>query len=148
MLKNLLLAIPVIVLCMFLQAVMVAVAVRYYTRKSHQARRRDSIVHDVGVLSTIMIILLLGNFIQVVVWAGLFVYLDEFSLISDAVYHSAVNFATLGYGDVVMSAKHKLLGPLEAANGAIMFGVSTAIMVGATQDMISKKISSHKQDSD
>jgi hypothetical protein len=148
MLKNLLLAIPIIVLCMFLQAVMVAVAVRYYTRESHRARRRDSIVHDVGVLSTIMIILLLGNFIQVVVWAGLFVYLDEFSLISDAVYHSAVNFATLGYGDVVMSAKHKLLGPLEAANGAIMFGVSTAIMVGATQDMISKKISSHKPDSD
>lgn len=133
---------------MFLQAVMVAVAVRYYTRKSHQARRRDSIVHDVRVLSTIMIILLLGNFIQVVAWAGLFLYLDEFKLISDAVYHSAVNFATLGYGDVVMSDKHKLLGPLEAANGAIMFGVSTAIMVGATQDMISKKISSHKPDSD
>ena len=142
MLSNLILAIPLIVLCMFLQAMMVAVAVRYYTWKSHQTRQRDSMVHDVGILSTIMIILLLGNFIQVVAWAGLFVYLDEFTRLSNAVYHSAVNFATLGYGDVVMSDKHKLLGPLEAANGAIMFGVSTAIMVGATQDMLSKKISS------
>jgi hypothetical protein len=47
------------------------------------------------------------------------------------VYHSAVNFATLDYGDVVMSDQHKLLGPLEAVNGAIMFGVSTAVMAGA-----------------
>lgn len=124
---------------------MVAVAVRYYTWKSYQAVQSDSLVDDVLILSTIMIILMLGNFMQIVLWAGLFLYLNEFSLFSDAVCHSAVNFATLGYGDVVMSDKHKLLGPLEAANGAIMFGVSTAIMVGATQDMMRKKLSHKKQ---
>lgn len=145
MLKNLVIAIPLMVLCLFFQAVMVAVAVRYYTWKSQRTTQSDSMVHDVGTLSIIMIILMLGNFMQVVLWAGLFVYLNEFSLFSDAVYHSAVNFATLGYGDVVMSDKHKLLGPLEAANGAIMFGVSTAIMVGATQDMLRKKLSRQKQ---
>jgi hypothetical protein len=43
-----------------------------------------------------------------------------------------------------MSSEHKLLGPLEAANGALMFGVSTAIMVGAIQDLMRKKTANPK----
>lgn len=132
------------VLCLFFQAVMVAVALRYYIRKGHHAMHSVGILHDVGLLSAIMLIMMLGNFVQIALWAGMFVYLGEFSLFSDAVYHSAVNFATLGYGDVVMSDEHKLLGPLEAANGAIMFGVSTAIMMGAMQDMLRKKLPPRK----
>ena len=57
-----------------------------------------------------------------------------------AFYHSSVNFATLGYGDVVMSAKHKLLGPLEAVNGALMIGVSTGALMAAFQDATKRAI--------
>ena len=53
-----------------------------------------------------------------------------------ALYFSAVNFATLGYGDIVMSERWRLLGPLEAANGILMFGVSTAVMTAAVMDVI------------
>jgi Ion channel len=45
-----------------------------------------------------------------------------------AYYHSSVNYTSLGYGDVIMSAKWRLLGPLEAANGVLMFDVSTAMI--------------------
>jgi len=45
-----------------------------------------------------------------------------------AFYHSAVNYTTLGYGDLIMSPTWRLLGPLEAANGILMFGVSTAMI--------------------
>ncbi|HEX8817585.1 MAG TPA: ion channel, partial [Terriglobales bacterium] len=41
-------------------------------------------------------------------------------------YHSAVNFTTLGYGDMLLSPHWRMLGPLEAATGMLMFGVSTA----------------------
>ena len=47
-----------------------------------------------------------------------------------------MNFATLGYGDVVMSASHKLLGPMEAINGALMIGMSTATLISAFQDAL------------
>jgi hypothetical protein len=39
-----------------------------------------------------------------------------------------VNYSTLGYGDVIMAPSWKLLGPLEAADGSLMFGVSTAMI--------------------
>ena len=83
-----------------------------------------------------MLLMLLGNFLQMAIWAGLFRLLGEFSDFPTALYHSAVNFATLGYGDIVMSPRWRLLGPIEAANGILMFGVSTSVMTAAVIDVI------------
>jgi len=68
------------------------------------------------------------------------VYLGEFETLKTAVYHSAVNFATLGYGDFIMSERYRLLGPLEAINGALMIGVSTAVLIASLQDALRKAI--------
>ena len=38
-----------------------------------------------------------------------------------------------GYGEVVMSSSWKLLGPLETADGMLVFGVSTAIVISVIQ---------------
>ena len=46
----------------------------------------------------------------------------------EAYYHSAVNFTTLGYGDIVMSRQWRLLGPLEALNGSLMLGLAAAML--------------------
>ncbi len=62
------------------------------------------------------------------VWAGLFFAFDEFTDFATAFYHSVVNFATLGYGDIVMSPKRRLLGALEATNGVLMFGLTTGFL--------------------
>ena len=66
----------------------------------------------------------------------LFLLLGEFSDYQTALYHSGVNFATLGYGDIVMSERWRLLGPIEAANGILMFGLSTAVMTATVVDLI------------
>jgi hypothetical protein len=63
----------------------------------------------------------------------LFLLCGEFPDWGSAYYHSAVNYTTLGYGDIIMSPAWKLLGPLEAADGALMFGVSTAMVFAVTQ---------------
>jgi len=47
-----------------------------------------------------------------------------------------MNYTSLGYGDVVMSASWKLLGPLEAADGLLMFGISTAMIFAVIQRLV------------
>ena len=74
-----------------------------------------------------------------VIWAVLFRLLGEFGDFPTALYHSGVNFATLGYGDIVMSRTLAPLGPMEAANGILMFGVSAAVMTAAAIDVIKRK---------
>ena len=55
-------------------------------------------------------------------------YLRRISQFGIAFYHSAVNYTTLGYGDIIMTPSWRFLGSLEAADGALMFGVSTAMI--------------------
>ena len=74
-----------------------------------------------------------GSLSGITIRAFVFVFCGEFAQFAGAFYHSAMNYTTLGYGDVVMTPSWKLFGPLEAADGMLMFGVSTAIIVSVIQ---------------
>jgi Ion channel len=80
-----------------------------------------------------------AHLIEIAVWAALFVICGEFQEFGFAFYHSAVNYTTLGYGDVIMGPSWKLLGPLEAADGALMFGVSTAMVFSVIVRLVQAK---------
>ena len=143
MLANLLLGLPTMVLCLLLQAWLAVVALRYYVGHEHDIRS-PSLWSSLTVVSSVMLLLLLGNLAQVGIWALLFLLLGEFAAFSEAFYHSMVNFATLGYGDFVMSDEHKLLGPLEALNGVVMIGLSSAMLYAALNDAMKQTISARR----
>jgi hypothetical protein len=89
------------------------------------------------VISMIMTMLFVGHMIQVAIWAVLFMSLGEFSDFLTAFYHSMVNFASLGYGDIVMSEDWRLLGAIEASNGVLMFGLSAGAMLSIMSYLLS-----------
>ena len=91
---------------------------------------------NVMVLSGAMLVALAAHLIQIAIWAFVFELCREFSDFVAAFYHSAVNYTTLGYGDFVMSPPWRLLGPIEAADGILMFGFSTAIVLTVMQRII------------
>ena len=52
----------------------------------------------------------------------------EFADFEAAFYHSAVNFTTRGYGDIVMLRRWRLRGPPEALNGSLRLGLAAAML--------------------
>jgi len=90
------------------------------------------------VISLIMTMLFVGHVIQVAIWAVLFMRLGEFTDFQTAFYHSMVNFASLGYGDIVMSEKWRLLGAIEASTGVLMFGLSAGTMLTVMTRILSQ----------
>ena len=136
MLINLAIGLPTILLCLVLQATFTFWSVRYYSYQAHREAIIAGPFVQIRSLLVVMIVLVLGNFLQIMIWGALFMALGEFSELYEAVYHSAVNFSSLGYGDVVMTKPWKLLGPLEAANGVLMFGLTGAALMAILQQMI------------
>lgn len=137
MLMNLMLGLLTMTLCLLLLSSLLVLDIRYY--QANESRiRSESFASKLVVLNGVMVILVAGNLAQVAIWALLFLLLGEFSEFADAFYHSAVNFATLGYGDIVMSEEHRLLGPLQAINGVLMIGFSTAVLMGTVTDILEK----------
>lgn len=136
MLVNLLIGLPTMLLCLVLQVAFTFWCVRYYSGQAGREASGAGPFVQIRSLLVVMIVLMLGNFIQITIWGVLFMALGEFSELYEAVYHSAVNFSSLGYGDVVMSKRWKLLGPLEAANGVLMFALTGAALMAILQQLV------------
>ena len=98
---------------------------RYLLRLEQRGRLGVNLWLTTTVFSVCMLMLFAAHLIQVSLWAGVFVWVGEFDDFAQAFYHSAVNFSSLGYGDIVMSEAWQLLGALEATSGILMFGIST-----------------------
>jgi len=124
--------------CLALQVLASVLAARYFARVTK--RPRGLIPKPWRMVfvqfSVLMILLMLGNILQIAFWALLYTALGAFKDFETALYFSGVTFTSLGYGDVVLTGRMRLLGPLQAANGLMMFGITTALFIAAVQHAI------------
>jgi len=86
--------------------------------------------------SAAMVATVLGIFLlhstAVWAWAALYIAIGEIIRFEDALYFSTVTFSTAGYGDITLSQQWRLLSSLEAINGFMLIGWSTAYLVTAS----------------
>ena len=82
-------------------------------------------------VGALVLIMFLATLIEAGVWATVYLVLGAVSEFEAALYFSTVTYTTLGYGDVVLDEAWRLLSSFEAANGVIMFGWTTALIVVA-----------------
>ncbi|MCU0939836.1 MAG: potassium channel family protein [Burkholderiaceae bacterium] len=133
---NFLIGLPVMLLCLIVQVAVAFWCVRYYMNHSSHIGSGQGFLAGIRPLLIASLGMMLGTLVQIMLWGGLFLWLGEFEQAYDAIYHSAVNFTSLGYGDIVMRRERRLLGPLEAVNGVLMLGMSAAALMAIVQHMI------------
>jgi hypothetical protein len=112
-----------------------------FVRREHKIGRAGAgFWIDLAIAAVVILFALAAHLIGIMVWALLFVMCGEFPALGAAFNHSAVNYTTLGYGDIVMTPAWRLLGPLEAASGSLMFGVSTAMIFAVIQGLVRTRL--------
>ena len=121
-----------------IQVAALVIVIRFLLRRLDRDGRSPRFVTDVSMLGMVLAMLFAGHLIQFVTWAALFVAVGEFTDLQTAFYHSVVNFTSLGYGDIVMSPAWRLLGALEAANGILMFGVTTGSLMAIMSQLFAR----------
>jgi len=135
-LRNFAAGVPTMLLCLIVQVVVVFWCVRYCSRQTDGDASDARWLKTIRPLTVSMLAMMTANLLQIALWGFLFVGLGEFEEVYPAVYHSAVNFTSLGYGDVVMKQEWRLLGPLEAANGVLMMSMTAAALTAILQNII------------
>jgi Ion channel len=125
------------VICtIFIRALTVLATVNFVRYQIRLGRAGTGFWTDFSIVALAIAVALAAHLVEMACWAALFVICGEFAQFGTAYYHSAVNYTTLGYGDVIMTSSWRMLGPLEAANGMLMFGVSTAIIFAVIQRLV------------
>ena len=130
----------VMLACLALQVLASVLAARYFAQASKQPLGPKPLRGIFIQFSVLMIVLMIGNIVQVAIWGLLYKSLGAFEDFETAMYFSGVTFTSLGYGEVLLEGRMRLLGPLQAANGLMMFGISTALFISAIQQVTAKWI--------
>jgi hypothetical protein len=109
-----------------IHALVILATINLIRREEKLGRLGTGLRVDLPIVLRVISIALVAHLLEIALWAGLFILCGEFHDFGIALYHSGVNYTTLGYGDLIMSPSWKALGPIEAADGSFMFGLSTA----------------------
>ncbi|HEY9345157.1 MAG TPA: potassium channel family protein [Inquilinus sp.] len=144
MVAILALGVLAMVACLAFQALASALAAHHLARAAKRPlgpKPRRAIFRRFAML---MVVLMLGNIVQVAFWALFYRALGAFEDLEEAMYFSGVTFTSLGYGDVVLRGSVRLLAPLQAANGLMMFGITTALFIAAVERSIARWTAEHR----
>ena len=125
----LILSITSVIINVFIITLTVLIVYRYLFSAESSGQIGKSLIRDSFVFALVILLLFSGHILQISVWAILFILIGEFKVFSTSIYYSMVNFSSLGYGDIVMGPRWRILGSMEAVIGILMFGVSTAVLV-------------------
>lgn len=90
--------------------------------------RRQPQAWLVAVMVATVGVLMAAHAAEVVTWSLAYSLLGAAPPGADLLYFAFVNYTTLGYGDVVPVERWRLLGPMAAMNGVLLFGWSTAVI--------------------
>ena len=131
MLLNIIIAAILIVATTVIHAGGMILAMRLMrSRDGHLERLQQMRIYRV---SGIVLLMFNVSLLEVLLWAATYHLLNALEGFEPAFYFSMVTFTTLGYGEIVLEEQWRLLASFEAANGIIMFGWTTAIILAAVQ---------------
>lgn len=106
--------------------------IQFYIRK----RYIESKLHNILAIIVAVMLILVSHLCSIALWAWVFIMCGEFGSFETAFYFSSGNYTTLGYGDIAVSKAWRLLGPLEAINGVIMLGWTTAMIFAVQSNLL------------
>ncbi len=95
---------------------------------------------QLGIMSLLgfAVFMIIGvHTIEAWAWAFIYLKLGEFKELSKALYFSVVTCTALGYGDITLSERWRILSTFEAMGGLLLFGASTAFLIGFMQTLFS-----------
>ena len=90
----------------------------------------------IAVMIATVLVLMIAHFAEVLVWSLTYAVVGAAPEGTDLIYFAFVNYTTLGYGDITPLERWRLLGPMTAMNGVLLFGWSTAVIFEVLQKVL------------
>ena len=107
------------------------------TRRVSELTSSRQALRLTAVMVTTVSLLMVAHFAEILVWTLGYAIVSVAPEGADLVYFAFVNYTTLGYGDIVPLERWRLLGPMTAMTGVLLFGWSTAVIFEVLQKVLS-----------
>jgi len=110
--------------------VRLGIRVRLETRKLGLWHVTLIVIGTVGALGLLLAVL---HGIEATIWAAAYVWLGALDSPKDAILYSLYSMTTRGASELMLEPHWQMMGALEAADGMLLFGISTAYIFAVMQ---------------
>ena len=135
MLNELATAAAIVAVCLIIHVVGILLMAEWLISRREELARTTSSIQFAMLIGALFAGIMFLHIIQTTLWAVFYYVQDLFSDFETSLYFSMVSFTTLGYGDVLLPRKWRLLGVIEGFSGVLLCGVSTAFIFAVVNAM-------------
>ena len=115
-------------------------------------RRRDKIEERIGfryaalLLIIVFVALIFLHMIEAAIWAVFFLRFGLFENFETSFYFSLQSYSTVGYGDVALPQRWRLLGTVEGISGVLLCGLSAAFLFAIVNALVHFRVQRFEPD--
>lgn len=128
MLRGLIASLILVSVCAVIHTFGLVMLADWLIRHPLKSEQKLSIFRHSRLLTAVFAVIILLHLVETLVWATFYDRLGHFSDFETSWYFSVGSYTTIGYGDVVLPAKWRLLGGIEGINGVLLCGLSAAFL--------------------
>ncbi len=139
MLRGLTAGFILISVCVVVHTVGLVLLADWFLRHPGNPNRKFSIRQSSLQLISIFAVITFLHLLETLIWAAFYDLGGLFSDLETSWYFSMGSYTTIGYGDVVLPAKWRLLGGIEGINGVLLCGLSAAFLFTAVSRMFDSR---------
>lgn len=140
MLREILIAAALVTVCLVVHVAGILLMAKWLLRKRDQLGLNITNKHFALLLIVLFAGIMCLHLTQTGLWAMFYYTRGLFSDFETSLYFSMVSFTTIGYGDVLLPRRWRLLGVIEGFSGVLLCGISTAFMFAVVNGMLQLRI--------
>jgi voltage-gated potassium channel Kch len=145
MLRELAISLLIVAVCLVIHSSgLILLADWLLSRRSAVEQRPSHTQYSLLLIAAFTVILLLHVF-QTGIWAAFYRWRELFPDYETSLYFSLTSYTTIGYGDVTLPQRWRLLGAVEGISGVLLCGLSTAFLFALVNAMFQLRLNSRTQ---
>jgi len=113
-------------------------------RHRENLQTRGTRIHDAVLLILLFAGIMFLHITETCIWATFYYTQELFKDFETSVYFSLTSYTTIGYGDVLLPERWRLVGAIEGVSGVLLCGVSTAFIFAVISAMFQMRLQQHR----
>lgn len=127
MLRELLIAFGIVAICVVIHTGGIAVSAQFLLGR-FPPETLNTAARQTLLLIILFAMVITLHLIETGIWATFYFWNGLFQEYETALYFSLGTYSTIGYGDVVLPERWRLLGGIEGISGVLLCGLSAAFI--------------------
>ena len=128
MVKELLIAFGIMGVCLVIHVTGILVLGEELIRHQQKIEARIGFGYAALMLISIFVALIILHMSEAAIWAVFYLQAGLFKDFEMSLHFSLQSYSTVGYGDLLLPEKWRLLGTIEGVSGVLLCGMSAAFL--------------------